>query len=146
MPTITNIENAIIEYLKTELTYLKTCQSLGEVLIDDAADIALHTPAAYVVYEGGRYDHVMSGTQDRFMNFAVVVVAENLRGEAEARRGQGAAKGAYDLLDDVRAALSDNAVGLAIDPLLPIDENAIENTERAAVYAIRFATRTRYTL
>jgi len=146
MPTITEIENAIVDELKTRLIYLQTCKSLGEALTHDAADLAIQVPAAYVVYEGGRYDHIMSGTQDRVMNFSVIVTAKNLRGEAEARRGQGATKGAYDLLDDVRAALSDNSVGLAIDPLLPVDENAIENTENAAVYAIRFATRVRFTL
>jgi len=146
MPTITEIEDAIINELKAKLTYLQTCKSLGEALTHDAADLAVRVPAAYVVYEGGRYDHVMSGTQDHFMNFAVIVVAKNLRGEAEARRGQGATKGAYDLLDEVRAALSNNAVGLAIDPLLPVDETAIENTEKSAAYAIRFATRVRFTL
>jgi len=144
--TITEIENAIVDRLKTQLTYLQTCKSLGEALSNDAADFAVQTPAAYVVYEGGRYEHIMSGTQDRFMNFGVIVVAKNLRGDEEARRGQGAAKGAYDLLDDVRADLSNNAVGLNIDPLLPVDETAIENTEKAAVYAIRFATRVRFTL
>ncbi|WAC06582.1 MAG: Gp37 family protein [Thermodesulfobacteriota bacterium] len=146
MPTITEIENAIINELNTQLTYLQTCKSLGEALTHDAADLAVQVPAAYVVYEGGRYDHVMSGTQDRWMNFAVIVVAKNLRGEEEARRGQGTTKGAYDLLDDARATLSNNAVGLTIDPLLPVDETAIENTEKSAAYAIRFATRTRYTL
>jgi len=146
MYTITEIESGIINRLKTQLTYLKTCKSLGEVLSNDAADFAVQTPAAYVVYEGGRYEHTMSGTQDRWMNFAVIVVAKNLRGDEEARRGQGTAKGAYDLLDDARATLSNNAVGLTIDPLLPVDETAIENTEKSAAYAIRFATRTRYTL
>lgn len=146
MYTITDIENAIVEQLKTQLTYLQTCKSLGEALTHDAADLAVQTPAAYVVYEGGRYSHVISGKQDRSMNFAVIVVAKNLRGEEESRRGQGTTKGAYDILDDARECLSNNAVGLDIDPLLPVDDTPVENAENAAAYAIRFATRTRYTL
>lgn len=147
MYTIAQIEDAIIARLKAQITYLKTCDSLGEGLLDEVEDITIRFPAAYVIYApGGRYDHSTSGVQDRHMEFLVVLWAKNLRGDVAARHGQGTEKGAYEMLEDARAALSGQACGLDIDELLPVDEELIESTEAMAGYGIRFKTRCRGTL
>lgn len=143
MYTIGQIEDAILERLQDQLTYLKTCDSLGEYLRDTVEDITIRFPATYVVYEGGIFSHEMSGVQDREMTFSVIAMAKNLRGDREARHGKGAEKGAYEMIEDARAALTNYACGLDIDPLLPTDEESIEGTDQMAAYGIRFKTRCR---
>jgi phage gp37-like protein len=143
MYTIAEIEIAIIDRLTSEIPTLKTCDSLGRFLTNEAGGLALRTPAAYVIYERGDFDHSINGVQDRRMAFNVIVVAKNVRGDEQARHGRGAEIGAYELLDNVRVALSNQACGLDIDPLLPTGEDAIETTKAAAIYGISFKTRCR---
>ena len=146
MYTIAQIEDAIIERLKTQLTYLKTCAPLADYLVDEAEDITIRCPASYVVYSEGTFDHAMSGIQDRRMIFAVIVMAKNLRGDVAARHGKGSEKGTYEMLDDVRVTLSGQKCGLDIDELIPLDEGPVEGTETGSLYSIRFETRCRFIL
>ena len=145
MYTIDQIEDAIIARLNTQLTYLITCDSLGEHLMDEIENITLRFPAAYTVYSAGRYMHA-SGVQDREMEFIVILMAKSLRGDKAARHGQGSEKGVYEMLEDTRAALTGQKCGLDIDELLPIDEDGIEGTKEMAAYGIRFKTRCRFNL
>lgn len=144
MYTITQIEDAMIARLENQISYLRTCDSLGAFLVDEAEDLTIRFPATYVVYDRGDYNHMVSGVQDKAMIFNVVVMARNLRGSGAARRGEGSDKGAYDLLEDARAALTNQNCGLDIDPLIPVDEEPIEGTRDVAIYVIRFKTRTRF--
>jgi phage gp37-like protein len=144
--TISEVEDAIIERIGSQVTYLKTCDSLASYLLDTAEDLTIRFPATYAVYGPGRYSHAVSGVQDREMEFSVIVMAKNLRGDRAARHGKGSEKGVYEMLEDVRAALTNQACGLDIDPLLPIDEEPLEGSEEMAAYAIRFRTRCRTTL
>ena len=144
MPTITEIENTIVDGLKEKLDYLKTCKSLGEGMVNEIKDLTIQCPAIYVVYERGEYSQETISTQDKKMIFGVIVMAKNYRGDAAARQGQGDTKGAYDLLEDVRAELVDNDLGLDIDPLMPVDESPLETQIDQAAYVIRFETSQRY--
>jgi len=149
MPTLSQIETAICARLRAQIPYLRACASLADFLARDLEDletIALQLPAAYVAYEGGEYEHLVSGVQDRTMLFAVLAVVANYRGEESVRHGMGAEKGAYDLLEDIRAALSDQDCGIAMDPLLPIREGAIDGNDALQIYGITFRTRCRATL
>ena len=145
MYTIAQIEDAIIDRLKTQLTYLKTCDSLSEDLMDEIETLTIRPPAAYVIYPSGRYEHA-TGVQDRFMEFLVILMAKNLRGDRAARHGEGAEKGAYEMLDDARNALTNQNCGLDIDPLLPVDEEIIGGSKDTAAYGIRFKTRCRFSM
>jgi phage gp37-like protein len=138
--TITQIEDAMITRLESQMSYLRTCEPLAEYLKTEISDKTLLFPAAYVCYVGGTYHNRTGGTQDREMIFAVVVMARSFRNEEAARHGQGTEKGVYDLLEDARDALSGQTLGLSIAELQPIDEDAIEGTETEAVYQIRFRT------
>lgn len=146
MYRIDEIEDAIIARLQDQLSYLRTCASLGEIPSDDADLEALvaRGAAVYVVHTSGEYDHSASGTQDVTMEFELLCMTRNLRGEDKARRGQGTEKGAYTLLNDVRAALTEQACGLTIDPLLPSSHALVGMTASLAAYAIRFGTRCRF--
>lgn len=149
MPTLTEIEAAIAARLTAEISYLKTCGSLADFLARDAEGLeamALQLPAAYVAYEGGEYDHSMSGVQDVAMTISVLAVASNYRQEEAVRHGLSLEKGIYDLLEDIRIALSDQSCGVDIDPLLPVREGAIDGTQSLQVYGITFQTRRRAAL
>lgn len=148
MPNITEIEQAMIEQLKT-LTYLRTCGSMADFLAEDIENIEEYAPlcpAAFVVYDRGEYSHKVSSVQDRDMVFNVLVVVRNLRGDEAARHGVAGEKGVYDVLEDVRGALTNNNCGVEIDPLLPISEEGIAGSKDLAVYGIAFKTRSRFTL
>lgn len=142
MLTIDQIEDAVVEELTDELGYLKTCKPLAEYLRDEVEDLTVRCPAAYVVYLGGTFENLPGNAQDRTMNFLVIVMAQNLRGDEAARHGQGFERGVYEMLEDVRSTLSDETCGLNISGLLPQDEEAIDiGTQNLAVYGIRFETR-----
>jgi phage gp37-like protein len=144
MPTITDIENKIIDVLKAQLDYLKTCKSLGEGMVNEIKDLTIQYPAIYVVYERGEYSRETIATQDKKMIFGIIVMAKNYRGDEAARQGQGGTKGAYDLLEDVRAELTNNDLELDIDPLMPVDESPLETQLDQAAYVIRFETSQQY--
>jgi len=141
MITITEIEDAIIEELKSEISYLKTCGSIGEFEVDEIEELLVQCPAAYVMYDGGDFEEGAGEALDRDMTFSVIVVAKNVRGGDEARHGKGSEKGAYDMIEDVRAALTGNSCGLDITGLLPDREEAIAGDKEIAVYGIKFRTR-----
>lgn len=137
----------MVARLESQISYLKKCDSIGEFLIDDLDALAKQTPAAYVAYQNGRYDHKTSGVQDRHMTLSVIAVARSFRSQKAARAGRGTSeKGAYDVLEDVRAALSDQACDLDIDPLIPVRDGMIAGTQSIAIYAIDFETRCRDTV
>ena len=146
MDAISAVEEKIVSRLKSELSYLRTCDSLSEFLgldLEELKELTPLLPAVYVVYEAGRYDHSMSSTQDVDMIFNLVVMAANLRGDKAARHGAGAVKGVYAILEDCRAALTEQDCGAAIDPLLPVDEQALMGDRHTAVYGMAFKTRRR---
>jgi phage gp37-like protein len=141
MYTIATIEDAIIAQLKDEISYLKTCDSIDEFQVDDVAELVIRSPAAYVVYKGGEYESLPGGVQDRVMVFLVIAVAKSARGGDAPRHGAGGDKGAYDMIEDVRAALSGERCGLAISALLPVLEECIGTGPDIAIYGIQFRTR-----
>ncbi|MHC1727953.1 MAG: phage protein Gp37 [Syntrophobacteraceae bacterium] len=146
MPAIAEIENAILERLRASLPYLRTCGSLSEFLgrdLDAIEEMAPLCPAAFVIYEQGTYSQKMSGVQDREMHFCVILAVRNLRGESALRHGSPGQKGIYDVLEDVRAALSEQSCGVEIDPLSPVTEEAVSGSRDFAVYEILFRTRCR---
>lgn len=143
---ISDIEAAIVHRLERQVPHLRTCSTLADFLarsVQEIGEAAILTPAAWVVYESGTYDHCMGGVQDRRMVFAVIVMTCNFQGDHAARHGFGSDPGVYDLLDSVRAALTEESCGLDIDPLLPVSEGAIDGSREASMYGIRFETRCR---
>ncbi len=146
MPDIAQIENAIMERLRENLPYLRTCGTLSEFLGGDMGvieEMAPLCPAAFVIYEQGIFAQRLSGVLDREMTFGVIVAVRNFRAESALRHGSAGEKGIYDALEDVRAALSGQACGVEMDPLLPISEEAVTGSRDFAVYEIMFKTRCR---
>lgn len=146
MSVIAEIEDAIIGRLSASISYLRTCDSLSSLLqrdINAIEQIAPLCPAAFAVYKRGAYSHSISGALDREMVFGVIVAVKNLKGDGAVRHGTAGDKGIYDVLEDVRAALSGQACGIAMDPLLPVSEEALVGRRDFALYEILFKTRCR---
>lgn len=146
MPTVAQIEDAIIARLTREIPALRACDSLGEYLAARARGLSARHPAAWVVYEGATFQHAMAGVQDRLMTFLVIVSARSFRGEAAARRGAAGEPGAYEVLDAVRAALTGSDCGLPIVPLLPVEEEVLRGEDGYAEYGLHFTTQCRETI
>lgn len=146
MHTIAEIEDAIIEELRSREPRFKVCGSLAHFLVKEIEDAALLCPAAFVAYEQGSYDHRMNGVQERTMLFNVFVMTRNARGDEASRHGRGGDPGVYGLLDAVRAALTGRDCGLEIDPLLPKAEQAVDGDRHLSIYGISFETRCRFAL
>ena len=149
MPSITEIEQAIIGRLTDSISYLRTRGSISEFLGRDIAAIEEMSPlcpAAYVIYGRGKYSQKLSGRLDREMTFGVIVIVRNFRGETELRHGGAGEKGAYEVLEDVREALSGQSCGIEMDPLEPVSEQAVAGSRDFAVYEVLFKTKCRFAL
>ncbi len=140
MLTITEVEQAIQARLVSRIASLRKVGSLSDFLMADLDDTALLSPAAYVVFDSGSFTHGMARTQEISLTFTVVVVVENQRGNEAARHGAGSSIGVYQLLDDIRAALTNQTLGLDMEPLFPVSIQGIAGSESLAVYGITFET------
>lgn len=149
MPCLTEIENALIVRLSSELSYLRTCGSLPEFLTRDVGmmeEMVPLCPAAYVIYIRGSFSHKLPGYQDREMMFAVAVMVRNFRAGSRLTHGSAGEKGVYEVIEDVRRVLSGQSCGIEMEPLLPISEEAVAGNREFAVYKITFRARCRFTL
>ena len=141
--TITQIEDAIIDALKkSEMgSYCKKIDSYqieGKDLEDQIRIFAGRLPCALVVYSKGDYSHSPGRRQDKEMTFQILVCSESLRSPNEPRRGE---TGTYKMLEDLRAALTGNNLGLDIIPLLPVSESAEANVKGFSAYSMEFKTK-----
>jgi len=143
MYTITEIEDAIISTLKgsTMNSYCKKIDSYqieGGDLEEQIRLFSGQLPCVLVVYKEGTFDYFLAGGEYKEMKFSILVCAQNMRGSGEARRS---VIGTYQMLDDLRVALTGNACGLSIHPLSAIIEVAEINTKMFSAYSMEFLTR-----
>jgi phage gp37-like protein len=149
MYTITEIEDAIISTLKsTEMgSYCKKIDSYqieGGDLEEQIRIFAGQLPCALIIYSGTpEFIHSMSGVQDMPMTFSILLCAQSLRGGGAARRDS---VGTYKMIDDLRKYLTNNQVGLNIDPLLPTKIEGEINTKMFSAYSMEFKTSCRFIL
>ncbi len=147
MPTVADVEQAIIGRLSSELPYVRTLGSISEFLerdLNTIEELAPLCPALFIVYARGKYSQNMSGCQDREMIFGVIAAVRNLRGDSAVRHGAAGEKGIYQVLEDVRAALSGESCGIEMEPLAPISEEAVAGGRDFALYQILFKSRCRF--
>jgi len=149
MYTITEIEDAIVNALKASdmAAYCKKIDSYQVEAGDLEEQIRIFAgqlPCALIVYSGSpEFIYSLSGVQDMPMTFSILLCAQSLRGKGEARRGN---VGTYQMIDDLRKILTNNQIGLNIDPLLPTKVEAEINTKNFSAYSMEFKTSCRYTL
>lgn len=147
MYTITEIEDSIIDALKGSAMgeYCKKIDSfqIEEGDLEEQIRIfAGQIPCALIIYSEGNYNHPPS-RQEKEMFFSILVCAQSMRGSGQARRGS---IGTYQMMDDLRSALTGKRLDLEIDPLFPVSETAEVNTKMFSAYSMRFKTKCRFTL
>ncbi len=146
MYTITQIEDAIIEKLKSSslasyCSKIEHFQFEGEDEEEEIRLIAKKLPCILVVYKEGLWSP-KSGVFDREMTWWILAAAQSLRSTGDARRKTG---GSYQMLDDIRDALKGQKLGLEIRELMPKVERALVNSKGFSAYYMEFSTMARYT-
>lgn len=100
-------------------------------------------PAAWAVFAGDRRrDHPKGEVRET--RFSLIVAARAGRNEAERRRGAADRVGAYQLVEDARALLAGQTLGLDIEPITVAGVRTLFNgaskSQRLAVYALDLVT------
>jgi|Deesub1362A_J573_1020465.scaffolds.fasta_scaffold00740_18 phage gp37-like protein len=136
------IEDSIIDALKTAMPYLRTVETYAGQLEDEIERLPVRFPAAYVVYGGSSFNWIDGPNHQETVEFSVLVAAKNLRGNRAVRKGGSAPddRGAYDLINDVLAALTNKTFGLEIERLKPLRVSLVFISRVIAVYGIDFQT------
>lgn len=141
------IEQAIAERLRGasdagSLGYaLRTVASYGGELADVAVAVRSF-PAVWVAFAGERRAEALGQGQFRHEGvFTLFVAVQSRRGDRAARLGVDGEPGSLQVLEDVRAILLDDDLGLDIEPLAPVQVRSIAQTAEASVYACDLATR-----
>jgi len=150
--TITTIENAIVAALDVSPIngYAKTIEPYAGQLEQEVGKSLLIMPAVLPVFAGDTYSEANAqNTQyNRTCDWDVLCAVRNLRGDVAALQGAGsgatAEVGIYEMLDDVRAALVGNRLGLEIEPLRILYRRRIVASAKAFIYAVRFQTQLDY--
>jgi phage gp37-like protein len=133
--TIIDLEDALIDRIKAQLSYLKTVESYGGQLEGDLRQLAVRFPAVFVMLGAVRHDaelDAFGGTYGAECIFDLAVCCRNLRGEAAGRRES---QGAYQILDGLRQALAGQTLGLAgAQPVEPDKEEALVIERDLVIY------------
>ncbi len=132
------IEDAVLAVLQAEMG--EQANTLDHYQGDWRRDLSRKTwrlPAVLVRLEEGRAGQVGWGAYEVTLDLTVLVITQQLRGEAHNRRGKG---GAYDLVQAVKQALWHRDLGLEILPLALAEERPLLNTAEHTVYGLRFRT------
>lgn len=132
------IEDRIIETLRTEVSSLRTVETYAGQLEEEIAKLPVRFPAAFVLYGGSTFGRVDGPTLQETVEFSVMVAAKNLRGGEEARKGGGAEYGAYGLVKDVLGALANEDFGLDMERLRPLRVSPVFIGKTMGVYGIDF--------
>ncbi|MDD3582336.1 MAG: DUF1834 family protein [Desulfobacca sp.] len=136
--TTKDIEDAILVALAGRLgSYVKTIESYQGQLEADLEKFPWRLPASLVMLRETRVEKATTHTYDLNLTFTVIVADRNLRGNREGRLSN---VGIYRMLEDVRGALWDQDLGLEINPLTLVKEEALLNNRQMAVFAADYQT------
>jgi phage gp37-like protein len=124
--TIEQIEDAILAALEPlkngedgiTCKLIETFQgNLDAATIEELSErLALTYPSIMVIYLGSRANEDPNLLYHDIQTWGLLVAAENLRGEKDARRGSGANVGTYKMIDAVKKLLTGNGLGLGVQP------------------------------
>ncbi len=149
--TLKAIEDALLITIRESATlgllkhggYCRTIESYGgqfELALDEV--IVLYPCVFVAMAEETITPLTHDGDADvRPSTWVVLVADRNLRGNAAARRGDVQNPGAYQMMDDARALLQGNTLGVTgLDPLQLTKRTALLQQRDLAVYALEFTT------
>ncbi|MDA8088451.1 MAG: DUF1834 family protein [Nitrospiraceae bacterium] len=139
--TFQDIEDGIISALQAQVPYLKTVETYAGQLDKEIAELPRSFPAAYVAYQGSKFEWVDGENWQEWPTFKVLIAARSLRIVSgineDVRKGT---EGAYQAVTDVLAALTNQTFGLAIYKLRPERTELVFVNKTTAIYGIDFTT------
>lgn len=149
---ISEIEKAVIARIKDQLPYIETCESWSAFRTGELKDNTLAYPAAYTVFDrSGTFLYTADQIQDIPLTFRVVVMQRTLGIDvsgAESRQGDNSqVKGVYEILNDLRLALTGYRDSTDLDvlkPILPQSIQSIFQDENIAIYGMVLELTERY--
>lgn len=132
------LEDAVVAALRTELSpqvpTLETYQGNWPV---DLQRETWRFPAVLVMLRQTRGAQVALRSYEMTLEFTILVIARQLRGEAARRRAEG---GVYQILEGVRKALWYQDLGLELSPFDLLKEEPLLNDQEFSVYAAHYGT------
>lgn len=132
------LEDTVLAALEDRLgPDVKTVRSYQGDWRKDIRQEAWRLPATLVMLTGGHSEQVGVSSFDLTLDFRVLVVVRNLRGEEAGRRDTG---GAYDLLARVQEALWHRDLGLDLTPFTLVREEPLMTDGEFTVYAAHYRT------
>lgn len=138
--TFASIEAALVTRLDAALSYLAKCASYAGQIEDVNDGLPVEAPGCYVMFDGFIRDGAMSDHRQHggSADFSVVVVADSYVGGTQSRTGE---HGAYEMIDDVIAAIDDHALGLTdFSGCYLTGVEMIRVNKLRSVYRVRFST------
>lgn len=142
---IGSIEQAIVDRVRSAseagaLGYqLRTVASYGGELADLA--IAVRSfPAVWVAFAGERRAQPAGPGYQHDGIFTLFVGVQSRRGDRAARLGVDGEPGSLQVLEDVRAILAGDTLGLEIGPLTPVQARSVSQAPDVSVYAFDLST------
>ncbi len=131
------IEDAIINEVRTRVPYLRTVETYAGQLEDDISKLPVRFPAVFIAYGGSDFSWLDGPSYQEKATFSALLCAKSLRGQEAARKEP---QGAYSLIRDVLAALTNRDFGLGIERLSPTRASLVFVSGTLAVYGIDFQT------
>jgi len=148
--TIAQIEDAILAALEplkngaegVTAKKIETYQGdLNQTTLDElTAYLALSYPAIMVMYLGSSLEEDPTYLYRDTQTWGVMVAAENMRSEKEARRGSAGNVGSYRLIEAVKNILTGNSLGLGVQPLSLKTIDSMLVGAGISVYSLTFDT------
>lgn len=142
MLSITAIEDLLMARIREQLPYLATVESyqgaVDEAALAEGRMPVLRVPAVLPMLHArpaapGEYG---AGNDDLTHNFRLVVVCRSLRGQEAARRD---GQGAYQILEDLRTALSGYLLAAELQLVRFTGDEALFVTREWAAYAANYS-------
>lgn len=134
----TALEDAVLAALQAQLgNQVNTLESYQGDWRADLQAVGWRLPAVLVMLAGTSSQAVALSSYDLTVDFTLLTVVRQLRGQEAGRRQGG---GTYQLLAGIRQALWHQDLGLEILPLALVKEEPLLNDREFSVYAAHYRT------
>ncbi|OGP72150.1 MAG: hypothetical protein A2Y80_06935 [Deltaproteobacteria bacterium RBG_13_58_19] len=134
----TAVEDAVLAALEARVgPLIQTLKTYQGDWLEDLQRQGWRLPAVLLLLERSRAEQMTARSFDVILDFRLLVVVRQLRGEEAGRREEG---GVYQILAEIREALWNQDLGLDILPLGLIQEEPLLNTQEFTVYAADYRT------
>ena len=135
---LADVEDAVLQALQAQLgTQVQTLETYQGDWRGDLQGEGWRLPAVLVMLASTRSEAATLRSYDLTLDFTLLVVVRQLRGEVAGRRQAG---GAYQILAGIRQALWHQDLGLEVLPLALVREEPLLNNREFTVYAAQYRT------